>query len=345
VLLSLAIASCRDSRPPTADEEAQRAGALDRYVRWLGDVTLQENDTVINVLPMVTLDGGGGFVVADRQENQIRIYRPDGRLVRHFGREGSGPKEFGGLRGAMRLNSGEVVGIDIQGKGVVFDSTGGTAIHTFTAPVWPLHYVHLVDDTLLLLGGKAAPRGGRAPEGRLHLWSLAHDTMVRSFFSPRIAGRAHELAASVGGFPGADIRHDTIAAVFMLSDTLYFFGLDGRKLRQLPIPFLHFRPLKEGHRLIDNNSTPVERREWLGTFSMVSDVFWLRDGGFLVQYEDRVGVTPHWRLLRMRRDGTRVFDVIGTPHLLAVDKNDDRLYFTKPASLTANVWACAKLAD
>jgi hypothetical protein len=345
-LLSFVLCSCRDTaRPPTADEDAQRPGALDRYVRWLGEISLEENDTVINVIPFVKLDGRGGFLVSDQQENQIRAYRPDGKLVRHFGRSGSGPKEFTGLRGAVPMASGAVLALSDDGRGVVFDSMGGTALHTFTVPLFPIQHIRLVSDTLLLLGGKALPQRGRAREGRLHLWSVTHDTLVRSFFTPRIEGRAHTLAATVAGFVGSDTRNDTVAAVFMLTDTLFFFSLDGRKLGQLPIPFQHFRPLGEGGRLIDNNSTMVERREWLGTFSMVSDVFWLRDGGFLVQYQDRVGLTPHWRLLRMRRNGTRVFDVVGTPQLLAVDRRDDTLYFMKPGSLTANVWSRAKLAD
>jgi hypothetical protein len=324
--------------------EATTAGSLDRHVRWLGDIRLEENDTVINVLTRVNLDRDGGFLVADEQENQIRAYAPGGQLRRHFGRQGGGPKEFVFLHRAMRLGSGQVLGVDYQGKGVVFDSTGSTEIHGFTAPVAPVQFARLVNDTLLMLGGKATPRRGAATNARLHLWNLARDTVARSFFAPPIAGRAHVLAANVGGFVGADVHHDSVAAVFALTDTIYFFRLDGRKLGQLPIPFRHFRPLAEGGALPGHNSSVVQAREWVGTYSMVSDVFWLRDGGFLVQYQDRVGSTPHWRLLRMRADGTPVFEVVGTPLLMAVDPRDDTLYFMKPGSLTAETWSRARLA-
>jgi hypothetical protein len=341
--LALACAACNDM-PRAADAlAAENTSTLDRYVRWRADIHLQENDTVINVLARVSVDPHRGFLVADEQEDQIRAYAPDGRLVRHFARKGYGPKEFQYLHAALRTSTGQVVAVDYEGKGAVFDSVGGEAVHTFRAPVSPVQFARLVNDTLLLLGGKATPRLGHATDARLHLWSLAHDTVVRSFFAPPIAGRAHALAASVGGFVGADLHGDTIAAAFALSDTVYLFALDGRKLGQLAIPFRHFRRLEEGNRLPDHNSGVVQVHEWLGSYSMVSDVYWLRDGGFLVQYQDRVGSVPHWRLLRMRRDGTRVFDVVGTPNLLAVDPADDALYFVKPGSLTPDVWSRATL--
>jgi hypothetical protein len=338
------LAACRDMPRASMALAAETPGGLDGHLRWLGDIRLEENDTVVNVLARMNLDRRGGFLVADEQENQIRAYAPDGRLLRHFGRKGSGPKEFVFLHGAMRLETGQVLGVDYQGKGVVFDSTGATALHTFIAPVAPVQYVRLVNDTLVLLGGRATPRRGRRTDARLHLWNLARDTVVRSFFAPPIVGRAHTLAANVGGFVGADVRHDTVAAVFALTDTIYFFRLDGRKLGQIPIPFQHFRPLSERGPLPGQDAGVVQAHEWAGSFSLVSDVFWLRDGGFLVQYQDRVGSAPHWRLLRMRRDGTRVFDAFDTPMLLAVDPRDDTLYFTKPGSLTADVWSRATLA-
>jgi hypothetical protein len=343
-LLALTIAACGEVPPPTQHLAMNTAGSLDRHLTMGDDLRLEENDTVINVLTRVNLDRDGGFLVADEQENQIRAYAANGRLLRHFGRRGAGPKEFVFLHRAMRLGSGRVLGVDYQGKGVVFDSAGRTALHTFVAPVAPVQHARLVNDTLLLLGGRAVPRRGRETGARLHLWNLARDTVVRSFFTPPLAGPAHRLAATVGGFVGTDLRGDTVAAVFAVSDTIYFFGLDGRKLGQRPIPFRHFRRLREGGAVPGHNASVIQAREWAGTYSMVTDVFWLRDGGFLVQYQDRVGSTPHWRLLRMRKDGTRVFEIVDSPMLLAVDPRDDTLYLMKPGALTAETWTLARLA-
>ncbi len=345
-LIAAAATACQDRiQPPLQVLRMEPDGSLDRHVSWLGNVQLEENDTVVNVLARVNLDRGGGYLVADEQENQIRVYGPTGQLRGHFGRKGSGPKEFVFLHGAMRLSTGEVLGVDYQGKGVLFDSTGATAVKTFAAPVAPVQFVRLVDDTLVLLGGKGIPGRGRPAGTRLHLWNLRRGEVTRSFFTPPIAGRAHTLAANVGGFVSADLHRDSVAAVFALSDTIYVFGQNGgtAEPRKLPIPFQHFRPLSESRPIPGDAASVVEAHEWVGSYSMVSDVFWLRDGGFLVQYQDREGSTPHWRLLRMRADGTRMWEEVGTPMLLAVDPRDETLIFMKPGSLTADAWALARL--
>src|SRR3954471_25026938 len=70
---------------------------LDRHVAWGRSVTLEESDDVVNVLIRANLDPRGGFLVADEQEDQVRRYGPDGRLLFTFGRRGAGPREFTGL--------------------------------------------------------------------------------------------------------------------------------------------------------------------------------------------------------------------------------------------------------
>lgn len=345
-LIAAAATACRDRiQPPLQVLRMEADGSLDRYVDWGATIPLEENDAVVNVLTRVSMDRDGGYLVADEQENQVRVYSPTGQLRRHFGRKGQGPKEFVFLHGAMRLGTGEVLAVDDQGKGVLFDSTGATAVQTFAAPVAPVQFVRLVNDTLVLLGGKGIPGRGRPAGTRLHLWNLRRGEVAQSFFSPPVAGRAHTLAANVGGFVGADIHRDSVAAVFALSDTIYVFGLNGNTAqpRKIPIPFQNFRLLSESRPIPGDNAGVVEAHEWVGSYSMVSDVFWLRDGGFLVQYQDREGSTPHWRLLRMRADGSRAWEVMGTPMLLAVDPRDETLIFTKPGSLTADAWRLARL--
>jgi len=87
----------------------------------------------------------------------------------------------------------------------------------------------------------------------------------------------------------------------------------------------------------------VSAREWFGRFSLISDVYWLHDGSFLVQYQDRVGVEPHWRLARVRRDGQPLFDSTDTPYLVSADPAGDTLWFVRPGSPTPNVWTAAHL--
>jgi hypothetical protein len=332
-------AQARGTAPPAS---ATAEDGLDQIVRWGRDITLEENDEVVNVIPHMALDPRGGFLVADQAENQIRRYDRNGRLLGHFARKGEGPGEFSVLIGALPLRSGGVLALNAFERGAVFDSAGRVA-RTFHLPMESLYEARLLSDTLLLLGG-AVPQGTQSPDRpRLHLWNLARGTMVRSFFVPRVRGRAHDLAASTVGIVSMDVRGDTVAAAFAISDTVYFFNLKGEALRKVPIPFRHFRPVSERRRIPGSDDDIVAAREWVGTFSFICDVFWLRDGTLLVQYQDRVGTEPHWRLLGMTAQGKPLFEEVDTPYLIRADPGTDVLYFRKPGALTPNVWTQATL--
>jgi hypothetical protein len=320
---------------------ADAGGGLDRVVRWGRDIRLEENDQVLNVFVYVERDPRGGFLVADPRENQIRRYDRNGRLLRHFARRGAGPGEFDFLVKALPTRSGGVLAFNAFDRGTLFDSAGRVE-RTFRVPLESLYQARLLDDTLVLLAGSLPQRTPSPDRARLHVWNLPRGKVVRSFFVPRVRGRGHEWAANVAGIVGMDVRHDTVAAVFAISDTVYFFDLNGRALRKVPIPFRHFRPVSERRRLPRQDDI-VAAREWVGTFSFICSVWWLRDGNLLVQYQDRVGIEPHWRLLGMTGEGAPLFDVVETPYLIQVDPVTEVLYFQKPQSPVPNVWTEATL--
>jgi hypothetical protein len=68
--------------------------------RWRGTVDLTiggENgtdDATFGSISGITTDAAGRVFVADRQDNQIRVFSPTGALVEKLGRAGSGPLEF-----------------------------------------------------------------------------------------------------------------------------------------------------------------------------------------------------------------------------------------------------------
>ncbi|MFL5383504.1 MAG: hypothetical protein ACJ8GN_13380 [Longimicrobiaceae bacterium] len=333
----------RDPRavpPPSA--AADEAGGLGRFVRWGRDINLEENDGVLNVFPHMNLDPRGGFLVSDAAENQIRRYDRNGKLLAHFARKGEGPGEFSVLARALPTRSGGVLAFNAFDRGAVFDSAGRVK-RTFRMPLESLYEARSLDDTLMLLAGPLPERDASPERARLHVWNLANGKVVRSFFQPRVRGRAHSLAANTTGLVSMDLHRDTIAATFGISDTIYFFNVDGRILRKVPIPFRHFRPVSERRRIPRRDDDLVVAREWVGTFSFITRVFWLRDGTLLVQYQDRKGLEPHWRLLGMTAEGALLFDVVETPHLIQVDPATGMLYFQKPGSLIANVWTEATL--
>lgn len=340
-LLIAALAACGGERAAEAAAPREAFTPLDRHLAWGRTLSLEENDAVVNVLVRATPDPRGGFLVADEQEDQVRRYDANGRLLLTFGRRGPGPREFTALNRVFRLPSGDLLAIDALSHGAVFDSTGAALKRTFRVPVGAVKMAYLLNDSLLLVGAQGQDERGADADARLHLWDLRRDRLARSFFPVRGTTQAHAFAANTAGLLGASARGDTLATVFALSDTIYLFDLAGRRLGTVPLRAEGLRRFDPAMRMPRMDLVSV--REWFGRFSLVSDVWWLRDGSFLVQYQDREGVEPRWRLVHLARDGRRLFESKDTPYLVAVDPATDTLWFVRPGSPTPNAWTSARL--
>ena len=342
LVAALAASACGDDPPEPADGAARPGlSRLDDVVRWEREFTLEENEETINVIVRAGLDPRGGFLIADEQEGFARRYDENGRLLAQFAGKGNGPAEFMNLLNVTRLPDGSLAAFDIFQKIAIFDSAGSEVVRTARTPINALHSVVLLDDSLALLGGQGATATGYG-DTRVHVWNFRADSVVRSFFSPVLPSPAHTVAAASAGWIGMDRRGDTLAVVFALSDTVYLMTTEGTIVDRIPIPAQALRRLDPDMPLPGRGSGIVGAREWFGAFSLVSDVFWVGET-LLVQYQDRKGPAPDWRLVAFRRDGTRLFEVLDTPKLLAVDDDADLLYFVSPDADAPNRWRTARL--
>lgn len=341
---ALLISACgRDAgqaRPEAATAPAASRGTMESAVTWEREFTLQESDETVNVIVRAQLDPRGGFLIADEQEGFARRYDAGGRLLAQFAGKGSGPGEFMNLLRVLRLSDGTLAAFDIFNKVAFFDSAGTRVVRTARTPVAPLHSVTLLDDSLVVLGGGLAD--GTENDLRIHVWNLKSDSLLASFFTPALPSRAHVMAAGSAGWVGVDQRGDTLAVVSSLADTVYLMTTGGRMLERIPVPSRAFRRLDPARPLPDARGGLVAAREWFGSFSLMSDVFWMGDT-FLVQFQDRTGPQPSWRLVGMGRDGRQTFEVVDSPMLLAADRASGLLYFVSPGSETPNVWRAARL--
>jgi len=84
LLLVATLAAC-DHRDHAGVPSAPVFQPIGEVVRWKRAIVLEENARVINVSPWVQADADG-FLVADGQEQQLRLYRADGSLRRHRNR-------------------------------------------------------------------------------------------------------------------------------------------------------------------------------------------------------------------------------------------------------------------
>ena len=340
--LALGCALCGCAGEPKTEVHAAANGhaSLDGAVRWENEIRLEENEQTVNVIVRAELDPRGGYLVADEQEGFARRYDRTGRLLTQFARKGSGPGEFRNLLRVVRLTDGTLAAFDIYNRVAFFDSTGERLVREARTPVAPLHSVALLNDSIAVLGGQV--QGATAEGNRIHFWNLRADSLLASFFVPALPSEAHKVAAASAGWISVDRRADTLAVVFALSDTVYLMTVQGRMLERIPIPAKSLRRLDPHAPMPDPSRGIAAARQWFGSFSLISDVFWLGDT-FLIQYQDRKRPEPDWRLLGMKRDGGPRFEVVDTPKLLMVDRTSGVLYFVAPESETPNVWRTARL--
>jgi hypothetical protein len=342
VLRSLVYSSlfglCCSACTGAAAETGTSLQKIQEVFRWLDTITLEESDSVFTVNPTVKFDSGGGFLIADLRETQIRRYAADGRLLDYWGDEGPGPWEFVALAGATRSGN-RIYAADRNGKMLVFrpDGTPDTVVRVPLMPVYDLQA--LQGDSLLLLSGRIVEGGG---DELLHLWSTTSHRIVRSFFSVPSHSEHLSYPYRFAGYPSFAFHGDTIVASFSLSDTLAFFTQDGRYLANLALPFRHFRPVR---RPPPASPSAEDRKAWLEEFSRISQVFWSGDGSLYVQYFDMKDTQPQWRLLRVDRQGNIRFELIDSPRLLAASASNARLYFVTPGSEETNRWSVATAID
>jgi hypothetical protein len=310
--------------------------SIERRVTWERTINLEENQSVINVTPSVSITPSGNFVVADLREAQIREYSPTGRLISFFGGAGDGAGEFRKLAAAVPMPDGRILALDMAGKLVTFDSLGRNVLGTALVGLSPLYDAVPLSDSLIAL----VARDPQRLDGSLvHVWDLSRKRVVRSFFPVPRHRSSLDNAYAFSGWADLAMHGDTVAAVFALSDTVYFFRSDGTPLRQVAIPFQHFRRLDDPP---PDDADTEARQRWLESYSRISQLFWAADGSLYVQYFDVVGREPHWRLLRMAESGRLLFDLMDSPRLLAI--SDSELFFIHPQSMTPNLWSVARLS-
>jgi hypothetical protein len=344
VPLSLAVAATLAQWLPTPDlpaaavappANAAEVPAFNDVVSWADYFTAMETPRTITVVPVVSPEPSG-FLVADVREAQIRHYTPSGRLAKSFGRRGAGPGEFTALSSAIHLEADRLLATDMNGRLTTF-TNDGTVLRTDQAPLTPLYGAVKLNDSTVVLMGRSR---GDGQKFLLHFWDTSRHAVRGSFF-PEPAHRPElDDAYRFIGFPHVAVRGTRIAAIFAVGQEVRIFDGTGAQIGEIPIPFQGFRPLSSP--IPSSEAAPEAMQKWIESFSVASRLAWLEDGSFLVQYFDKVGQEPHWRLLQMSPDGRPLFEG-ASPKLLSVLPKDV-LLFDAPALDEPNVWQFASVS-
>lgn len=323
-----------------ASEPASRRSFEEVFVpeRYL---ELEENIDVINVDPWFTADPTGGLLAADFRESRIRRYDSEGRLQWQIGRPGLGPGEFGPVLAVARISGDTLLAAEMTGKMSLLVEDSLRVLR-----VLPPYPGGLIEELDLLPSGEVLVSGrwrsGAASEGLLRVLDPTTGKVMSSFFTPSVADHLRRGAAQAG-WTTSDIRGDTVATMFAFSDTIYLYGTSGDLYQRIPV---HSRFVAATVSPEDFDG-PVG---WLRHHSQFSEIEWLPDGRFLIQYlggtSDSPSVTPEMRyhVLLVERDGTPLVEITDNPRFYAID-GEGNIYFQDPAAMTANRLIVASLTS
>lgn len=295
-------------------------------------LTLEEPRGIVTVLPRVTVDRDGGFLLADEQEHQVRVYSPQGRLRQTYGAGTPRPDSIRLPQRAIRLPNGHLLVVNIVGPVTIIPAD--SALPSRFLPLslrTARNAVSINSRTVVLAGSDSNPvsatlfrldlEAGRLgdhffpPPEHLDRW------VTTTFSSVLVAGRGSR-----------------VAAVHMLSDTLTILDESGRTTARIAIPIDPFR-VPGGP--LPNLESSAAQHAWITRFTMITDLFWVADDQFVVQWVKPVGtgLASDWGVLQMDTTGALVWAMAPSPTLVAVANG--KYYFRDPAGMMPNRWLVA----
>jgi hypothetical protein len=317
-------------RPGSSDPGSADAGRFSDHLAVHRALLLEETEDVINVSINVAAIPGG-FLVADQSETQLREYDVHGGLRRAWGSRGEGPGEFRYPVGVAPFGADSLLAADMFGRLTVYSPAG---------------YARTMDSRLVLYGATPLPDGSVLLAGR-RLGGL--EIRIHSVEPGAGSTRAGPVVATIRpeiapafesvGMIGAAARDSRRVFTLATNDSLYLYDARSQATEVRALPFTGFRPMTEPR---PREQGMAAIREWVSSFSLVSEVYLLDSGVVLVQYQDRPEMTPHWRLLAVDTLGNRLFELRDSPRLFTVMPGDT-LVFHDPESETPNRWLLATL--
>ena len=210
---------------------------------------------------------------------------------------------------------------------------------------FPLYDARMLNQpNLIALDDDRALIAGVGEDGKLvHVWNAARNQIEASFFTPA-EHVTNTMAAAFMNFVQIARRADTVAVVFSISDSIFFYTLQGQHIRTIPLPSPSFRVIgPETPDAVRLDATA--RRDWMGTFDLTSHINWLGDGTLVVMWkrlDPAEALAPSWHAVHLTPGG-RLLSETATPQFLAFDPRTDSLYFVAPSAEVPNQWIAAYL--
>jgi hypothetical protein len=250
-MAAVLLSGCGEGQAAPSIEAAPQVGAA-RFAdafELAGSVTLEQPDSALIVrVSGIDVDARGRILIGDVSEGNVKLFAPNGRLLRVIGQKGSGPGEFEQPRYPRFGPDGRIYVADAQNPRIqVFDTAGGLAGST------PMLDVGLIQGFRPLDGGRLLVVVEKA-DAREVLLELDMAGQVQRRMLPmdevRPTGQPNDPAwRNLRAFSLA-VRGDTAFVSNTVSDTLWMVALGSGDVRRVHLPFPGYvRPAPPAARL------------------------------------------------------------------------------------------------
>jgi hypothetical protein len=176
------------------------------------------------------------------------------------------------------------------------------------------------------------------------VWRIGAERPDTSYFAPFSSTKVRD-AAIIGGFAKVAVHGDSVAATWSLSDNVYLFTTDGRRLGAVPFGSRYFRA--PSTQPPSPTAAPEEHAAWLASFNYASGVWWVTPQPLAVQYFDLKpgeALDRRWHLLLVPIGSERERIEIRDVEVLTVNSANGIFVVSDPSSREPNRWMFARLA-
>lgn len=276
----------------------------------------------------VTIDGQGRLISTNVKQANVKVHDKNGQLLVNYGRSGRGPGDFMYPLSTIRLTSGRLLTIEFHGKISIFNETADSLIDIHNVEILPLSEVHEIDENRILLVG--SKRIGDQVK-LLHVFDLSTGRILKSFLNlPFNLSDYGGIFNSISKLAAADVKDGYIASIITPFPEIIFFDTDGSIVRRQEIEINNFKKIEQQN----GELNPRNAAEYITTFSLAENIFWLDEDNILVNFYRITNFEPSSRdknliqefaLAKIDSSGKVQFEIGKTPNLKAVRRN--KLYF------------------
>ncbi len=257
--------------------------------------------------PSFSTDKNGNYIITDFGSHHVQIFNLNGEFLNKYGRFGQGPGDFERPTQTIRLNSGNLLTVEANGKLTKFSPDGEDLIEVFKSDVIPATQITELRTGKILIGGRMLIDGKTY---YLHLFDLESGSIQKSFLNIDFQYEYYQGPISmIMDMIHVDTFDEKISAVLAPFSDLYFFDLDGNQTNKISLNLENFKDIEQSNSPL----SPQDRMELFDQFSMFRSIHWINENELFLQFfrkdDASVHSTEATRYFAMiESDGTVVFE-------------------------------------